>query len=78
MKRHPNGTYVAVLKASGVKFAYQLLNIEKHGRSINGTQSEDYVYDGGGDYRSVVTPKKGRVKIVLILNCSLAQTRQRN
>jgi len=64
MKRHPNGTYVAVLKASGVKFAYQLLNIEKHGRSINGTQSEDYVYDGGGDYRSVVTPKKGRVKIV--------------
>lgn len=64
MRRQPNGTYTAVFRTRAARFAYQLLGIEKNGRSINGTQSVDHVYDGGGDYRSVVTPRRGRVRVV--------------
>ena len=64
MKRQPNGTYLADFEASAARFTYQLLGIEKHGRSINGTQSEDFIYDGGGDYRSVVVPRRNRVRII--------------
>ena len=42
---------------------YQLLGFAS-GHSINGTQSVDYVYDGGGDYRSVITPENGVARIV--------------
>jgi thiol-disulfide isomerase/thioredoxin len=34
--------------------AYQLRDAEVSGRSINGTDSDHYVYDGGGDYISVI------------------------
>jgi thiol-disulfide isomerase/thioredoxin len=64
MQRQPDGTYAAEFETSAAKFAYQLLGVTKSGNSVNGTQSEGYVYDGGGDYRSVVTPKNGRVKIL--------------
>ena len=64
MQKQPDGTYSAEFETSAEKFAYQLLGVTKSGNSVNGTLSEDYVYDGGGDYRSVVIPKNGRVKIV--------------
>jgi thiol-disulfide isomerase/thioredoxin len=65
MEKQPDGTFSAEFDGIGVdKFAYQLLGLTESGGSINGTQSESYVYDGGGDYRSVVTPDKGRVKVV--------------
>lgn len=64
MKKQPDGSFAAEFEVVSEKFAYQLLGLTKGGGSINGTQSEDYVYDGGGDYRSIVTPEKGRVRIV--------------
>jgi thiol-disulfide isomerase/thioredoxin len=64
MQKQPDGTYAAEFETSAQKFAYQLLGVTKSGNSINGTRSEEYVYDGGGDYRSVVTPKNGRVRVV--------------
>ncbi len=64
MEKQPDGTFVAEFDANGNNFAYQLLGLTENGGSVNGTQSDDYIYDGGGDYRSVVTPAGGRAKIV--------------
>jgi thiol-disulfide isomerase/thioredoxin len=64
MVKSSDGLFVADFKTSAKRFAYQLLGVTKGSGSINGTQSEDYVYDGGGDYRSVVAPKQGHVRIV--------------
>ena len=64
MEKRSDGTYLAEFDTPANRFAYQLLGVAKSGGSINGTQSEDYVYDGGGDYRSVVTPKNGRVTVI--------------
>jgi thiol-disulfide isomerase/thioredoxin len=64
MEKRPDGTYFAEFDTPANRFAYQLLGVAKSSGSINGTQSEDYVYDGGGDYRSVVTPKNGRVTVI--------------
>jgi thiol-disulfide isomerase/thioredoxin len=64
MDRQKDGTFVAEFETTTSRFAYQLVGLTKGGGSINGTQSEDYVYDGGGDYRSVVTPMHGHIKIV--------------
>ncbi len=64
MTKQNDGTFTAEFKTDKDSLAYQLLGIEKTGRSINGTMSDKYVYDGGGDYRSVVAVKDGKVKIV--------------
>lgn len=64
LEKQPDGTFVAEFDRAGERFVYQLLGLTAGGGSVNGTQSEDYVYDGGGDYRSVITPSNGRVKIV--------------
>lgn len=64
MERLADGTFAAEFDTSAARFSYQLIGVAAGGGSVNGTQSEDYVYDGGGDYRSVVTPKGGRVRIV--------------
>lgn len=65
MEKQPDGTFTAEFDAiKGDKFSYQLLSITTGGGSVNGTQSNDYIYDGGGDYRSVVSPQDGKVKIV--------------
>ncbi len=64
MQKQPDGTFTAEFETQAKQFSYQLLGVRKSGGSINGTQSEDYVYDGGGDYRSVVSPKNGRVRII--------------
>src|SRR6185436_833298 len=64
MQKQPDGTYTAEFETSAAKCAYQLLGVTKSGNSVNGTQSEEYVYDVGGDYRSVLTTKNGRVKIL--------------
>jgi thiol-disulfide isomerase/thioredoxin len=63
MNRRSDGTYFAEFDTAASRFAYQLLGVKKGGGSINGTQSEDYVYDGGGDYRSIVMPKNGHVTV---------------
>ena len=45
--------------------AYELLGLEASGnRSINGTMADRYVYDEGGDYRSVIDAHGGSTTIV--------------
>ena len=63
MERRSDGTYFADFPVSTERFAYQLLGVTKDG-AINGTQADDYVYDGGGDYRSIVLARNGSVSIV--------------
>lgn len=64
MEKQSDGTYAVELESSKAKLAYQILGAEKNGRTINGTQSDAYEYDGDGDYRSIVTPKDGKVRVV--------------
>lgn len=63
MSKDQSGVYVAEIPTNAPSFPYQLLGVIGD-RSVNGTESEDFVYDGGGDYRSIVTPKGGKVRIV--------------
>ncbi len=63
MTKLPDGTFTAEFETKPDKFRYQLVRIAGI-LSINGTQSEDFEYDGTGDYRSVVTPKHRRVQII--------------
>jgi len=63
MEKQPDGTFIYEPQVSADTVSYQLL-ITKDGRSVNGTQSDYFVYDGGGDYRSVLRVKGGKVRIV--------------
>lgn len=66
--KRADGRYTVEVPAdsSADSVAYELLGLEKTGgRSINGTQAAHYVYDGGGDYRSVIPAMGGRATIVL-------------
>ena len=63
MTRQENGTYVAEFDAPAKEFAYQIMGTVD-GHSVNGTMADSYVYDGGGDYRSIVLTKNGRARIV--------------
>ena len=58
MKREANGTFSYTRKATADTLSYQLLNISPP-RSTNGTQQDYFVYDGGGDYRSVLRTTPG-------------------
>ncbi len=62
----PDGRYSVRVDSVADTLAYELLGLEKSGnRSINGTQPGRYEYDGGGDYRTIVTAQHGYVTIVL-------------
>jgi thiol-disulfide isomerase/thioredoxin len=54
MTRQPDGTYTVTVEVDSDSLSYQLLGLEAWGRSINGTQSDRFEYDGGGDYKSIV------------------------
>jgi thiol-disulfide isomerase/thioredoxin len=65
LERQADGTYTLDVTTTADSVAYQLLGLEAGGgRSINGTTSDSWVYDGGGDYRSVIKPKNGHATIV--------------
>lgn len=64
MKKEADGTYSAEFESGVKKFKYQLVGLTPTSRSVNGTQSEDFEYDGGGDYRSIVTPVNGKVRVI--------------
>ncbi|MBI3579671.1 MAG: redoxin domain-containing protein [Ignavibacteriales bacterium] len=64
MTMQSDGTFTAEFETKADKFRYQLFGIAGID-AINGTQSEDFENDGRADYRSVVTPKDGKVRIVL-------------
>ncbi len=63
MTKQPDGTFAAEFETKADIFRYQLVAIAGID-GLNGTQSEDFEYDGSGNYRSVVTPKDGKVRIV--------------
>jgi hypothetical protein len=54
MTRMPDGRFHATVRADGDSLAYQVVGIEKTGRSINGTQQDATRYDGNGDYLSIL------------------------
>ena len=64
MQKQSDGTFAIDLQTTKDKVIYQIFGAEKTNRSINGTQSEAFEYDDGGDYRSIVSAKDGKVKIV--------------
>lgn len=67
MTQQPDGTFTAELETDQKSLAYQVLVDDGNPaamRSINGTSYKDLVYDGGGDYRSVIDVSGGKVHIV--------------
>lgn len=68
MERNDRGAFVYTFETDQTEVQYQIigLGIGYAGeRSINQPGSDAYVYDGGGDYRSVRKVKPGRVTIVV-------------
>lgn len=63
MRYQADGTYLFETSVQADSVAYQLLNIVYEGRSVNGTMHDALVYDGGGDYKSVVKTKDDMVTI---------------
>lgn len=57
-----DGTFSYQLKKT--RAAYQLLDITQKERSVNGTMSDFFIYDGGGDYQSVVRAEKDSSLII--------------
>lgn len=67
MTPQPDGTFIAELETDKKSLAYQVLIEDGNPmamHSINGTSYKDLVYDGGGDYRSVIEVAGGRAHIV--------------
>ena len=66
MERGKDGKFTYTLKTDKKEIRYQLIGIASTGqgmRSVNAPNSNDYVYDGGGDYRSIIRVKPGKVTI---------------
>lgn len=64
MTKEADGSYSFVATASADTLAYQL-ELNETGHTHNGMQSDYFVYDGGGDFYSVLRVKAGsQVKIV--------------
>ncbi|NOZ60606.1 MAG: redoxin domain-containing protein [Calditrichaeota bacterium] len=63
MTPQSDGTFIYERDVEADTLAYQLLGLTKSPRSVNGTQSDRYVYDGGGDYRSIVKINGGKARI---------------
>lgn len=64
LEKQADGTYVVEFETTKDKVAYQIAGLEAHNSTINGTQSDDFEYDGGGDYRSIVKTQNGKLRIV--------------
>ncbi len=63
MEKQPDGQFTFTVKATADTVAYQLLGLAPLKRSMNGTDYDYLVYDGGGDYYSVVKAKDSLVTI---------------
>lgn len=62
--KQPDGRYTLDIQTTADTVAYQLLGLATGERSINGTNAARYVYDGGGDYRSVLKAGRGHATLV--------------
>jgi thiol-disulfide isomerase/thioredoxin len=65
LSKQRDGTYATEIETADSLFAYQFAGLEKSGRTVNGQDGGEYRYDNDGDYKSLVTPKDGKVRIVL-------------
>lgn len=63
LQRISDSLYQIEVSTTSRKLAYQLMGMDVNGHSINGTHSESFIYDNGGDYYSILTPKNGKVVI---------------
>ncbi len=64
MEKQADGTFMAEFETEQKEFKYQIINVLAETRSINGTQSDRFQYDGGGDYQSIVAVNQGKARIV--------------
>jgi thiol-disulfide isomerase/thioredoxin len=64
MEKQSDGTFLAEFNTKADSFAYEIVGVTKDGHTINGTQSERYVYDSGGDFISIITPVNGLARII--------------
>ncbi len=64
MQMQSDSTYVFEVKPAADTLAYQLIGLTQRELSINGTQYDYLVYDGGGDYRSVIRKTDSIMTIV--------------
>lgn len=64
MQRQADGTFIFETEVDADTVGYQLIGLVESGRSMNGTQSDFYEYDGGGDYRSMLVPSGNKVRVV--------------
>ncbi len=62
--KQADGTYLFEVESPADTVAYQLLGLVTDGRSVNGTDYDHLVYDGGGDYKSVVKVVNNKARIV--------------
>lgn len=68
MTRTKEGRFVYTFETDQSEVHYQILGItigSAGERSVNQPGSDAYVYDGGGDYRSIMKVRPGKVSIVL-------------
>lgn len=64
MQPQDDGTFVFETEVTSDTVAYQLIGLVEGSRSMNGTQSDFFEYDGGGDYRSALVNPDDKVRIV--------------
>ncbi len=62
LKKGDDGILTAEVDADGTPLAYQISGLFK-GRDANGTDAEGFEYDGGGDYKTILHPQKGKLTI---------------
>ncbi|OJH35488.1 hypothetical protein BON30_38835 [Cystobacter ferrugineus] len=65
MLAQPDGTWVFERAVEGDSVTYQLLGLTRDGRAVPGPQAEGYELADSGGYRSRVSVREGRVRIVL-------------
>ncbi|MEM6989064.1 MAG: thioredoxin-like domain-containing protein, partial [Myxococcota bacterium] len=65
LDKQGDGAYTAEIKTEAERVWYQVSGIAGPSRIVNGPSADAYEYDGGGDYRSIVLPSKGVVRIVV-------------
>ncbi len=63
MRERPDGSFVLEIEADADSLAYQLTGILQSGHRSSGTESDSYVADTHGDYRSVLRAEGGKVTI---------------
>lgn len=64
MTKKDNGSFVWEGDATLEVVGYELMGITTNDHIVNGTLSDAFEYDKGGDYRSLLHPKKGKLRIV--------------